>query len=169
MNKISIRPAKNQDLKQILLIYNEATINTTALYSYEPNSFEQMKEWYDLRIYFGLPIRIAINDNKIVGFASLSNFRPKPGYANTVENSLFVQHSHQRQGIGRVLLEDIISQAKILNKHCIVAAIDADNLPSICLHEKLGFTKVGTFKEIGYKFDRWLDLDFMPLVINPPE
>jgi phosphinothricin acetyltransferase len=96
-----------------------------------------------------------------VGFASFGDFRPFPGYRHTVENSVYVDERHHRLGVGRSLLAALIERATALDKHVMIAGIEAANAASINLHASLGFVEVGRMPEVGCKFGRWLDLVFM--------
>lgn len=96
---------------------------------------------------------------------SLSRFHPREAYSKTVESSIYVHHEHHRRGLGRLLTEDIIRQARVLGHHTIIASISADQTASVALHETLGFTKVAHLKEVGVKFGRWLDVVWLQLML----
>lgn len=162
---IIIRPAAENDLPQILDIYNEAVADTTASYDYEPHTLAMRKEWYDDKIKKGFPVFVAEQNNIILGYSNLSSFRDKEGYKYTAENSVYIKADSRGIGIGKLLLAPLISAAKDMGLHVIVAGIDADNTASIHLHRQFGFTEASHFKEVGYKFSRWLDLVFMQLII----
>jgi L-amino acid N-acyltransferase YncA len=102
----------------------------------------------------------------VIGFATYGDFRAWPGYAQTVEHSLYVAPEHQRQGTGGLLLEALVARARADRLHVMVAGIAADNAASIALHAMLGFAEVGRMPEIGRKFDRWLDLVLMQLILD---
>lgn len=161
-----IRPAEAADLPDILEIYNDAILNTTAVYDYEPHTLEMRQQWYQSKCSDGLPVMVATVSDQVVGFGALSWFRAWAAYQFTVENSIYIASSYQGQGIGRLLLQQLISAARELNMHTIVAGIDAENLASQKLHQRLGFEQVGYFRQVGYKFDRWLDLKFWQLVLT---
>jgi len=158
---ITIRAAEAGDLLAILDIYNDAVLNTTASYDYEPNTLEQRTRWFEQHHEAGLPVLVAVDsDGRIVGWGSLSKFREKIGYQYTVEHSVYVAPDQRRQGIGRSILQALIEAACAMGKHIIIGGVDADNEASRRLHESLGFEQVAHFKQVGYKFDRWLDLIF---------
>ena len=104
---------------------------------------------------------VAMKGRDVVGFASFGDFRPFPGYRHTVENSVYVDERHHRAGIGRSLVTALIERATTLNKHAMIAGIDAANTGSIGLHASLGFIEVARMPEVGCKFGRWLDLVLM--------
>jgi L-amino acid N-acyltransferase YncA len=162
---ILVRTATVHDLPAMLIIYNDIIINTTAVYDYEPHTIEMRRQWFATKQEQGFPVFVAEEDNIIVGFSSFGTFRAWAGFKNTVENSIYVANEHRGKGIGKVLLPPLIDAAKKLQLHAIVAGIDATNTVSIKLHKKFGFVEVAHFKEVGYKFDRWLDLVFMELIV----
>ncbi len=105
-----------------------------------------------------MPIFVAADDDGVVGWSSLSSFRPRFGYRFTVENSLYVMADRRGQGIGRMLMPPLISAARERGKHAMIAVIDATNAASLHLHASFGFQQVAYFTQVGYKFGRWLDL-----------
>jgi phosphinothricin acetyltransferase len=162
---IIIRDAVEADLPQILEIYNEVIINTTAVFSYEPHTLQMREQWFTERRQQGFPIVVADEDGVIVGFAALGWFRAWPAYKHTCENSLYVKTGNRGKGIGKLLLKALIDEAKQINMHVIIAGIEALNEGSIALHKQFGFEEAALLKEVGYKFDAWLDLLFMQLIV----
>ncbi|MEO1299979.1 MAG: N-acetyltransferase family protein [Cyanobacteria bacterium J06636_16] len=163
-----IRPATERDLQDILDIYNEAILNTTAVYDYEPHTLAMRQAWFQAKQADGLPVLVAELAGKVVGFGSLGWFRAWAAYRYTVENSIYVEASSRGQGIGKQLLVALIEAARKGELHAIVAGIDADNFVSCRLHEKLEFQEVAHFHQVGYKFGRWLDLKFFELILETP-
>jgi L-amino acid N-acyltransferase len=158
---IRICPAEVMHIPAILEIYNDAVLNTTASYDYEPHTLEQRAKWFEQHQQLGLPIFVALNDaDQVVGWGSLSKFREKIGYQHSVEHSLYVAADQRRRGIGRAMLLALIEAARNLGKHVIIGGVDASNQASLQLHLSLGFEQVAHFKQVGYKFDRWLDIIF---------
>jgi phosphinothricin acetyltransferase len=162
---MQIRPANSNDLQQILEIYNHAIVHTTAVYDYMPHTLEMRQQWFAVKQEHGYPVLVAEENGDIKGFGALGPFRAWAAYKHTVENAVYVKEAEQGRGIGKLLMTALIAEAKKLGFHTIVAGIDAENLPSIRLHERLGFREVACFKEVGWKFDRWLDLKFMQLML----
>ena len=150
-----------EDAADILAIYNFAAINTTAVWTDGPTDLSSRREWISARQEAGYPVLVAMKGKDVVGFASFGDFRPFPGYRHTVENSVYVDERHHRLGIGRSLLVASIERATKLDKHAMIAGIEAGNAASINLHASLGFAEVGRMPEVGCKFGRWLDLVFM--------
>lgn len=167
---IRIRPAQREDCSGILEIYNDAVLNTTATYDYEPRTLAHRKAWFDDHKKIGFPIYVALNETgRIVGWSALNRYHDRLGYRFTSENSIYIAEDHRGQGIGKKLLLPLIESAKKIGLHAIIAAIDASNEPSIRLHKRFGFETVGHFKRVGYKFDRWLDVVYMELLLPEPE
>jgi len=161
-----IRPAQPSDLPGILEIYNEAIANTTATYDVEPHSLAQRQAWFDDHQKNDYPIFVAHNNNTILGWSSLNRFHQKPGYRFTVDNSVYVAPTHQGQGIGKALLAPLLSAGQTRGFHAILALIDADNAVSVRMHEAFGFEKVGYLKQVGFKFNRWLDVVYMECLLQ---
>jgi phosphinothricin acetyltransferase len=166
---IQIRTAQENDLAAILDIYNDAILNTTAVYDYEPHTLEMRRQWFRIKEAQGFPVFVAEENGRIVGFSSIGPFRAWAAYKYSVENSIYVAVDQRGKGIGKLLLEPLIKAAEELDLHTIVAGIDSTNHVSIKLHERFGFKEVGHFKQVGYKFGCWLDLTFMQLVLKTPE
>ncbi len=155
---------------QILEIFNDAILNTTALYDYKPWTMETMKVWFETKAQNDFPvIGILDEDNRLMGFGSYGTFRIRPAYKYTIENSLYVHKDFRGKGLGKILLGEIIKNATQQNFHCIVGVIDASNEISIQLHKSFGFELSGRIKQVGYKFGRWLDADFYQLILPVPE
>jgi L-amino acid N-acyltransferase len=165
---IEVRDAMEEDIPAMLEIYNDIIANTTAVWHYEPHTYAMRKAWFDQRKQQGFPIFVAMEDGKLLGFSSIGSFRPWPGYKHTVENSVYVASDSRGKGVANLLMPPLIEAARKLNLHAIVAGIEAENEISIALHKKFGFEEVAHFKEVGFKFGRWMDLKFLELIIAPP-
>lgn len=155
-----IRNAERKDLPEILEIYNDAILNTTAVYTYNAQNLKERESWFEAKVLANEPIFVYELDGKAVGFATYGQFRNWPAYLYSIEHSIYVDKHYRGQGIASKLLSHLITDAKERNYRTIVAGIDASNDSSIQLHEKFGFTHAGTVKNVGYKFERWLDLAF---------
>ena len=164
--KMEIRPAESDDLDRMLAIYNDAIINTTAVYSYEPRTSDLQRQWFESKQAQRLPVFVAHDGATVIGFGSFGPFRPWPAYQFTVENSLYVDATYRRKGAGTALLTALIDAAESAGYHVMVAGIDATNEASLALHRKAGFQPVAHFREVGWKFERWLDLVFMERMLG---
>ncbi len=161
---ILIRIATPADLPAINAIYNHYVACSTCTYQVEPSTDQERRQWYDA--HDGLhPITVAEVDGQVVAWGSLSRFHPRAAYDRTVEDSLYVHHEWQRKGFGRAVLEDLISRARELGHHTVIAIISADQIASVAIHRALGFETVGDMKEVGFKFGRWLDIVYMQLML----
>ena len=162
---MQVRPAVITDVPAILIIYNDIIVNTTAVWHDEPHTLQMRLDWFAQRTADGFPVFVAEHESEIEGFSTFGAFRPWPGYRFTVENSIYVANAARGKGVATILMPPLIDAAIQLKIHAIVAGIEAENKPSIALHEKFGFKEVAHFKEVGYKFGRWMDLKFLELLL----
>src|SRR6185436_5390281 len=133
---ISIREAIESDLPQLLIIYNDIILNTTAVYDYEPHTMEMRRQWFEAKKVQGFPVFVAAaEDGRILGFGSIGPFRAWAAYKYSVENSIYVAANARGHGIGKLLLTRLIDAATKLNLHTIIAGIDATNEASLRLHK----------------------------------
>jgi L-amino acid N-acyltransferase len=155
--------------ESILAILNDAILNSTALYDYQPRSLGSMAAWFAAKRKGNYPVIGAISETgEFLGFASYGVFRGWPAYKYTVEHSVYVATQHRGKGIGKRLLQRIIKEAESQNYHVLVGGIDSQNAVSIALHRALEFQHVGTIRQVGFKFGRWLDLDLYQLILKTP-
>ena len=153
----------------MLDIFNDAIVNSTALYDYKPRSPESMVGWFKTKEAGRYPVIGAVDEGgQLLAFASYGTFRAWPAYKYSVEHSVYVQKAHRGKGIGQALMRQLITAAKEQQYHCMVGGIDIANASSIAMHEKLGFTHAGTIRQAGFKFGRWLDLGFWQLLLETP-
>lgn len=161
-----IRTARIEDLEAILEIVNDAILNTTAIYDYDVRTLNDQISWFREKQKSGFPIIVSTDENdKVTGFGTYGTFRMKIGFKFTVEHSVYVKEGFSGKGIGKALLSELIALAKAQKMHVMIGCIDAENTGSITFHEKFGFKKAGILKESGYKFDKWLDLQFVQLLL----
>ncbi|HEY3655913.1 MAG TPA: GNAT family N-acetyltransferase [Steroidobacteraceae bacterium] len=161
----TVRDASRRDLAEILTIYNEVIRNSTAVYSEVEFTVAQGETWFATKAEQGFPFIVACDAAGVVGFGTFGDFRAWPCYRHSVEHSVHVRADSRGHGIGRALVAELIERAKAMQKHVMIAGIDADNAASIGLHQSLGFRVVGHFHEVGFKFGRWLDLVFLERTI----
>lgn len=164
-SSVNLRNATPDDLPEMLEIYNDVILTTTAVYSEKPHTLEMRQVWFNERRQAGFPVIVAVKDNNIVGFATYGHFRVWPCYRYTVEHSVYVRRESRGQGISKLLLNEIIGHARKTGMHAMIAGVDSENDISLKLHLQLGFEQVARFKEVGFKFDRWLDLIFLELIL----
>lgn len=153
----------------ILDILNHAIVHSTALYDYRPRPPESMQGWFGTKQAGGFPVIGAVDEGgALLGFASYGTFRAWPAFKYSVEHSVYIHHGQRGRGLGRTLMQALIARAEAQGLHVLVGGIDAENVASIRLHEKLGFSHAGTIRQAGYKFGRWLDLAFYQLRLETP-
>lgn len=163
---MQIRDADEQDVPGILAIYNDVLTTSTAIYRDDPATLASHREWFRQRTALGYPILVCHDEHGVAGFASFGDFRPWPGYRFTVEHSVHVRGDCRGRGIGAALMRPLIGRAQALGKHVIIAGVDAENAASRRFHERLGFVPVAHFREVGFKFGRWLDLVFLQRILE---
>ena len=158
---MDIRDARESDLTGLLEIYNEVIATSTAVYADRPVTLEDRITWWRTRTAQGYPVLVAVREQAVLGFATFGDFRAWPGYRFTVEHTVHVSAECRGRGVGRSLMQTLIPRAAALGKHVMIGGIDAANDASIRFHEQLGFERAALLRQVGFKFERWLDLLFM--------
>ncbi|KAF1071717.1 MAG: L-methionine sulfoximine/L-methionine sulfone acetyltransferase [Pseudomonas citronellolis] len=161
-----IRDAIEADLAALRDIYNDAVLNTTAIFNDQVIDTDNRRAWLEQRRQAGFPVLVAERDGSVVGYASYGPWRAFDGFRETVEHSVYVRADQRGQGLGPLLMQALIARAKAQGLHVMVAGIESGNLASIALHQRLGFTVTGQMPQVGQKFGRWLDLTFMQLTLD---
>lgn len=162
---VEIRPAQASDLDAINDIYNYYVAGSPASYDLIPMTPGQRREWWHAHAgHYPVLAAVAVVDaaetpinNAVVGWASLSQYRGRPGYRYTVENSVYLRPEFQRRGLGTRLLAELLAAGRAARFHTVLAFVEASQAGSLRLHERAGFRRVGTLEQVGRKFDRWLD------------
>jgi L-amino acid N-acyltransferase YncA len=158
---MDVRRATPADAEAIRAIYNVEVTGSTVTFDLVPRTLEDQLAW-QAQHAGAHPAVVAVDDEgRVLGFASLSSYRDRPAYATTVEDSVYVHHDHRGEGVGRVLLSEIVRLATSHGFHSVVARIADAQPPSIGLHRACGFELVGIEREVGRKFGRWLDVAVM--------
>ena len=158
-----IRRATREDVAGILEIFNYNIVHSTAIYLYEEQTLEERLAWFDAKVEAGEPVFVYEVEGHIAGYATYGKFRPHVAYQYTIENSVYVHENFQRRGIAKQLMLRLIEEAKSTRYKTMIACIDASNDGSKRMHEKLGFVHSGTLTNVGFKFEKWLDLDIYQL------
>jgi len=158
-----VRAATEKDLESILDIYNEAVRNTTATFDTEPRSLEKQRAWFFAHKK-NHPVLVAEENGRVLGWASLSPWSDRCAYDTTVEVSVYIHSDHRGRGLGKRLLEEVIVAGRSLQIHTVLSRITQGNEISIHIHERCGFKTVGVMKEVGFKFNRFLDVHMMQLI-----
>lgn len=163
---MTVRPATERDIPAITAIYNEVVANSNAVWTEKPDTQAERLAWMIARRAMGYPVLVASAGSEVVGYGALGDFRAWPGYRYSVEHSVHIHAGHRGRGLGRVIVDELVSAATALGKHALIAGIDGGNAASIRLHQRTGFVEVARMPEIGRKFGRWLDLVFMQRVLD---
>ena len=158
MSGVIVRASTEADVARCAEIYGHHVLHGTASFEIDPPDLAEMKKRRAAVLDLGLPHLVAECQGRVMGYAYAGNWRPRPAYKYSVEDSVYIDHEAVGQGIGRALLPVLIEQCTRLGKKQMVAVIgDSAQTPSIRLHAACGFEMVGTLRNIGFKFDRWLD------------
>lgn len=160
---LQIRFAQASDLPFILEILNHEITFGTAVYDYDQKTIAEIEQWYNEKQQHDFPLLVAMQDEKLMGYATYGFFRPRPGYRFTLEHSVYLNEQAQGKGIGKQLMHQLIELAKAAGFRSMIGVVDASNAGSCAFHHKLGFLEAGRLKEAGYKFDTWLDVVFYQL------
>ena len=165
---MQIRDAAQADFDEITAIYNEVLTNSTAIYNDRPATRENRIAWWKARLEQGYPVLVATDGESICGFGSFGDFRSWPGYRLTVEGTVHIRAGSRGKGIGSLLLRELILKARDAGKHVMIAGVDSENAASLRFLEQFGFERVAHLREVGFKFERFLDLVFLQYWITPP-
>lgn len=162
MSDTLIRPATEADLPAITAIYDHAVRTGTATFELEPPTLAEMMARFGNLTGAGFPYLAAIADDRVAGYAYAGPYRPRPAYRFTVENSVYLPPDVQRRGIGLRLLTALIEESAVRGFRQMIAVIgDSANAGSIGVHTRAGFEMIGTHRNVGFKFGRWLDTVMM--------
>lgn len=163
---VIVRAASAADLGRMRAIYNYWVANSTASFAEKEESEGERRQWWDEHCQLGLPVLVAEKCGRVVGWASISRYQSRCAYRRTVEASVYLDKDETGLGIGGVLMRRLLVQARDSGFHCVVLFISAENDASIKLAANLGFEIVGTLKEVGRKFDRWLDVAIAQKILD---
>ena len=162
MSTLVVRPSTVQDLAAITAIYSHYVLHTTSTFELDPPSVEEMARRRDAVWALGMPHLVAESEGRVIGYAYAGQYRPRPAYRFTVEDSIYIAHDSTGRGHGRRLLEELISACAATSARQMIAVIaDTANLSSIALHARCGFRMVGTLEDVGQKFNRCVDTVLM--------
>ncbi|ERF81725.1 N-acetyltransferase [Bradyrhizobium viridifuturi] len=163
-----IRPATEQDIPAITAIFNEAVVNSNAIWTEKQDTEAERLAWMKARLALGYPVLVAAEGPVVLGYGTFGDFRAFPGYRYSVEHSVYIHVDHRGRGLGRVIVDELVAAANALGKHVMIAGIDGGNPASLRLHAQAGFVEVARMPEVGRKFGRWLELVFMQRVLDAP-
>ena len=172
LDGIIVRNATHSDLPAIVALHNALIPTTTVTWTDDLDTLEHRAAWFEHQEAAGHPVLVAEDEGRVVGFTCYEPFRgegKQPGYRATAELSIHVRESHWGNGVGRALINALVERAQEDGIHVLVAAIDAENEPSVQFHGRLGFVEVARMPETGQKFGRWLDLLLMQRIVDSRE
>ena len=164
MGDCNIRLATRADAGAINGIQNHYVVGSTATFHTEPLTLVERLAWLGNRTS-DHPVTVAESDRRIVGWGALEVFRNRPAYRRTAEFSVYVDHEWHRRGIGRAIMADLVARARALRYHALVGGCCSESTAVIAMLEAMGFDRVAHFREVGRKFERWLDVVFLELVL----
>ena len=163
-----IRASDEADVEAIAAIYAHHVLHGTGSFEIEPPSPDEMRDRRAALVARGFPHLVALRDGSVVGYAYAGPYRSRAAYGGTVESSVYVRADAIGSGIGKRLLQALIAACDARGFRQMVAVIgDSDNVPSIRLHEQLGFRMVGVLRSVGYKHGRWLDTVLLQRELGP--
>jgi phosphinothricin acetyltransferase len=160
-----IRAVKLEDAREIVEIYNYYILNSCVTFEELALSAEEMRGRIEVA-HLKFPWLVFEKDNKIIGYAYASAWKPRSAYKHTVESTVYLKKEAINNGVGSLLYAALISQLTDLGFHALIGGISLPNEASVALHEKFGFEKIAQFKEVGYKFQKWIDVGYWELLIN---
>ena len=163
---MEIRAASSDDAEAIAAIYGHHVLHGTASFDEVPPTVEFWRDKIAGIVAKGWPFLVATEGDAVVGYCYATQFRDRPAYAFTCENSIYVHPEHMGQGIGRVLLGQLVAAAKAAKFREMIAVIGGAEPASVAVHRACGFVETGRMKSVGYKFGRWLDSLYMQLRLH---
>lgn len=156
-----VRLANLDDAEAIRAIYNREVVGSTVTFDLVPRTIEEQRDWLQAHSGAHPAVVVAGEGNAVVGFGALSSYRSRPAYSTTVEDSVYVRHDHRGQGVGRLVLDELVRLSVVHGFHSMMARVVGGHEASIALHAGCGFELVGIEREVGRKFGRWLDVALM--------
>ncbi|WP_240231210.1 GNAT family N-acetyltransferase [Devosia lacusdianchii] len=165
MSDIQLRPFRWSDVTAITAIYKHYVDTTAITFDTEAPGEPAMAEKFGHLVALGHPLIIAERAGQVLGYAYASTYRPRPAYRFTCEDSIYLDPAATGQGLGRIMLTELIAQSRAFGFRQMIAVITAETANSIAIHEKFGFRHVGRYDAVGFKFDRWLDIVHLQLAL----
>lgn len=163
---VRIRDAEMKDLPSILKIVNFEIEHSTSIYDYHKKTLQDQTLWFEQKKSKKMPLIVAEKNGSVIGYGTYGIFRPWDGYQYSVEHSVYLDKNSRGEGTGKKIMSELIHLARERGFHTMIAGIDANNAKSIKFHTNFGFKEVGRFNQIGFKFEKWLDLLFMQLLLR---
>lgn len=157
-DQVKLRDARISDMAEIQSIYAEEVLHGVSSWEEIPPEVEEMCNRFESLVAAGFPYRVAETRNVVAGYCYASTYRPRIGYRFTVESTIYVHRRFRGLGVGRLLIDDLVTICEAHGFRQMIAVIgDSDNRASIDFHARMGFEHAGLIRSIGYKYDRWMD------------
>ncbi|MEJ7732184.1 MAG: N-acetyltransferase family protein [Polyangiaceae bacterium] len=166
MSELAPRDATEADLDVIRAIYNHYVATSTCTFQLEADTADDTKRWFRERDPSVHPVIVTEREGVVIGWGSLHHHKTRRGYRFTVENSVYVDHHHHGGGVGSALLVELVARARAAGHHSILAGVETAQVASLRLHQRHGFVRVSHLREVGYKFERWLDVVYLQLMLQ---
>lgn len=162
-----IRQANSGDYTSVAFIYNHYILNSHATFEMTPIDEKEIGARIEkVQITFKLPWLVLEEEGEVVGYAYATQWKARQAYSRTTESSVYIHKDHFGKGFGKMLYAELLNQLKLLGYHSIIGGISLPNQASIKLHESLGFKKIGEFEEVGFKFNRWINVGYWELILR---
>jgi phosphinothricin acetyltransferase len=165
MTKVTVRSASPADADALARIYNYYIENTVITFEEEPVSSQAMAARVAEVQTLSLPWLVAEVENRVVGYAYAGKWKVRSAYRYSVETTIYLEHGHERRGVGKTLYAALLPHLRARGIHAVIGGVALPNEASVVLHEKLGFDHVATFREVGFKRGRWVDVAYWQLVL----
>jgi len=162
-----VRPATEADVPAITDIYNHEVLHSVSTFDLEPQTVAERLAWFRATQHPHCVV-VAETAGQVVGWGCLRQFHERAGYRFTAQDSVFIHQDHRARGIGKLILAWLVQRARKNGFHTIMAGISEGNEASVRLHRRFGFVVVGIERQVGWKFDRWLDVTWMQLMLQEP-
>lgn len=163
----TVRPVCSADVEQIVEIYNHYVLTSTITFEEEPVGVPEMaRRILDVRA-IPLPWLVAVSDADVLGYAYATRWKTRAAYKFSAESTVYLRADAMGRGIGRKLYAHLIAALRMAGVHAVIGGVALPNDASLGLHHKLEFEKVAHFKEVGFKFDRWIDVTYWQRILNP--
>lgn len=165
MERLTVRSAETDDAAELADIYNYYILNTCITFETEAVTSEQMADRIAETIATPLPWLVAETSGGILGYAYASNWKGRCAYRFSVETTIYLATNHAHKGVGLQLYTALIDAIRSMSMHSVIGGIALPNERSVRLHERMGFEKIGQFRQVGYKHDRWVDVGYWQLLL----
>lgn len=163
-----LRDAVKGDCKAISDIYNHYVAGTTCTLATQEETLPQREAWFSAHGP-SHPVLVVEEAGVVLGWAAVSTFNTRCGYRTTVEDSIYLRHDQRGRGLGRALLQELLRRSRAQGHHTVIAKISAEQDASVALHAAAGFKHAGRLRDVGFKFNRWIDVIYMQCMLEPAQ